>query len=190
VPDVVQRPLFEVPPPAAPERPEAVTERTMLDALHERYGAVLGNGRRYVVAEHVRSHASFDARRTADFIALDTWKSGRFDFIGHEVKVSRADWLRELREPGKAAEFTPFMNRWWIVAAHGAVVRPEELPDGWGLMTLRLRTLGAVRNARRTDAQPMPPTRLVALMRAVQATAASQARRAATRDRNPERNNP
>lgn len=177
--------LFELPPPeAAPEPPApviAATERTMLDALHERYGAVLGNGRRYVVAEHVRSHASFDARRTADFVALDTWKSGRFDLAGHEVKVSRADWLRELKDPSKAAEFTPFMNRWWVVVPDAAIVRPGELPDGWGLMALAGSRLRAVTAAPRQEAEPMPPVRLVALMRAVQATAAARALREESR---------
>lgn len=185
MPETAQRALFEAADiPVALERavelPAALataTERTMLDALHQRYSAVLGNGRRYVVAEHVRSHASFDARRTADFISLDTWKSGRFDLAGHEVKVSRADWLRELKDPAKAAEFTPFMNRWWVVVPDARIVRPGELPDGWGLLALAGDRLRQVTNAQRRDAEPLPPTRLVALMRAVQATATVQAQR-------------
>ena len=157
-----------------PPAPAGVTERTMLDALHRRYGAVLGNGRRYVVAEHVRSHASFDARRTADFVALDTWKSGKFDLHGHEVKISRSDWLRELAEPEKAGEFTPWMNRWWVVIADPSIVRPGELPAAWGLLVLRGSTLAAARTAPRRETPLLPPTRFAALMRAVQKTAAAR----------------
>lgn len=163
--------LAEVPGDEVPR----ATERTMLDALHFRYRAVLGNGRRYVAAEHVRSHASFDARRTADFIAVDTWKSGRFDLHGHEVKVSRSDWLRELKDPEKAAEFTPYMNRWWVVVPDSSIVKPGELPAAWGLLVLAGGLLEVARHAPRQDAEPIPQTRLVALMRAVQSTAASRA---------------
>jgi hypothetical protein len=147
-----------------------ITERMMLDALHVRYGAVLGNGRRYVVAEHVRSHASFDARRTADFIAVDTWQSGHFERIGHEIKVSRADWLRELKEPEKAAEFTPYMHRWWIIVPSLAIVQADELPKEWGLMAWTDRGLRAAKKAPKNDAKALTESRLIALMRAVQKT--------------------
>jgi hypothetical protein len=171
--------LFGLPPVVMPE-PVPVplvtaTERVMLDALHQRYGRRYGNGRRYVVAEHVRAGAGF-GRRTADFIAADCWEvTGRFDLIGHEVKVSRSDWLRELKEPEKAAEFIPFVNRWWLVVPDARLLRDGELPEGWGLLALAGKTLRAVKAAPRREAEPMPPTRLVALMRAVQATAAKRA---------------
>ena len=151
-----------------------VTERMMLDSLHKRYSAALGNGRRYVVAEQVRSHASFDARRTADFIALDTWKSGRFELHGHEVKISRSDWLRELKKPEKAAEFIPYMNRWWIVVPDLNIVKADELPEQWGLLAFSTGALRAVRKAPRLTATPLTPSRFVALMRAVQSTAAQR----------------
>lgn len=159
-----------------------VTERDMLDALHGRYCSTSpGNGARYVVAEHVRSAASWDSRRTADFMALDTWLSGNLDLIGHEVKVSRSDWLRELKHPEKAAEFTPFCNRWFVVVPDAAsIVRSGELPDGWGLLALNdSGTLRMVRGARRQRTDALPTTRMVALARAVQKTSAQQQARGA-----------
>lgn len=155
------------------------TEREMLDALHARYSLGYGNGPRYAVAEHVRSHCSFDARRTADFVAMDMWKTGRLDLHGFEVKVSRSDWLRELKDPSKAAEFIPYMNRWWLVIADASMVKADELPAGWGLM--ELASLGGrasmriVKHAPRRDALPLPPTRLAPLLRAVAQTAAHRA---------------
>jgi hypothetical protein len=134
---------------ACAEAPAGVTERTLLDALHLRYGLTLGNGRRYVTAEHVRSHAGFDARRTADFVAVDTWQSGQFGIHGHEVKVTRADWLRELKDPDKAAEFTLYMHYWWLVVPGADIVRAGELPGRWGLLALRGGLLCAVKKAPR-----------------------------------------
>jgi hypothetical protein len=93
-----------------------MTEADIAQALRDRYGHQGGNGRRYAFAAHVRSHAGFDATRTADFVAMDLWPSRGLSLHGHEIKVSRADWLRELKEPAKAEEFIPYMNFWWLVA--------------------------------------------------------------------------
>lgn len=61
-----------------------------------------------------------------------TGTSGR-RMIGHEVKTSRSDWLRELAKPGKADGWADQCHQWWIVATPG-VVNLDELPHGWGLM--------------------------------------------------------
>lgn len=163
-----------------PEVPEAEVKRTeadVVDALERRYGATAGNGRRYATAYGVRSHAGFDARRTADFVAMDLWPSGGLRLHGHEVKVSRSDWLRELKDPSKAAEFIPYMNCWWLAVSDKRIVRPGELPDDWGLLALRGTDLTVVKPAPKRDAMPMPPSRLAALLRAVAQTAAVRERR-------------
>lgn len=145
----------------------------MLNLLRARYARPEhGNGQRYVVAEHVRSHAGFDARRTADFIAMDLWPSKGLALHGHEVKVSRSDWLRELEHPEKAGEFIPYLHYWWIVVAHPAMVKRTELPAGWGLIALqdgRLRTVAPARRNR--TPLPLPPSRMAALLRAAVKTA-------------------
>ena len=152
---------------------EPVTERTMLDALHRRYGFTSAGARRYVVAEHVPNRP-VGPSRVADFVAMDSWQSGKFELAGHEVKVSRSDWLRELKDPAKAAEFTPYMHRWWLVVPDASIVRDGEIPEFWGLMALAGGQLRAVRRAPRLDAIPLPPNRLAAFVRAVQKTAAER----------------
>jgi hypothetical protein len=59
---------------------------------------------------------------------------------GHELKVSRADWLSELDQVHKADEWWSHCHRWWVVASDPSVVKPEELPEGWGLMIPNPRT--------------------------------------------------
>lgn len=153
------------------ERLRKLTEADMLDLLTQRYSKEYGNGARYALARHVRSHAGFEAKRTADFVAFDTWPSAGFAIHGHEVKVSRSDWLHELKQPEKAAEFVPYMTYWWLVVSDAAIVREDELPDGWGLMAVRGDKLVAVRQAPKRDALPLTPTRMAALLRAVAKTA-------------------
>lgn len=148
------------------------TERALLDMLRVRYGKDYGNGVRYVCAEHVRSGAGFEATRTADMIVQDLWPSGGFELSGHEVKTSRADWLTELRDPGKAEEFRRYMHRWWLVVPDAAIVH-DDLPDGWGLLVVAGSKLRAAVQAPLLDPDPMPRTMQVALTRAVAKTAAA-----------------
>lgn len=175
---MTEEPLFAAPaklmaaPKTGAERARVAkrTEADMLDLLTARYGPQQGVFR-YVVARHVRSHAGFDARRTADFVALDTWPSSGFPIHGHEVKVSRSDWLHELKQPEKAAEFLPFMDFWWLVVSDASIVREDELPEGWGLMAVRGDKLVAVRQAPKRKTLPMTETRIAAFMRAAVKTA-------------------
>lgn len=62
-----------------------------------------------------------------------TSTSGRL-LVGHELKVSRADWRRELDHAGKADFWADACHEWWIVAPGPEVVPAAELPPGWGLL--------------------------------------------------------
>ncbi|MEX1078906.1 MAG: hypothetical protein WED09_07345 [Homoserinimonas sp.] len=74
------------------------------------------------------------AGRRADALYVGFFASrGKF-LVGHEVKVSRADWLHELAQPEKAEIWFRECHSWYLVAAHESIVREGELPPGWGLM--------------------------------------------------------
>lgn len=161
------------------------TERQMLDYLHNRYGQVNpGNGPRYACAEHVKNLAGFNHTRCADFIAIDCWPTQGLELHGHEVKVSRSDWLSELKKPDKAEAFKRFMDRWWLVVPDAAIVKPGELPEGWGLLSLvrcdwpgvGLPDLGGMKLRAKVSApklipDPLPRDLLATLMRSTQRTA-------------------
>lgn len=73
--------------------------------------------------------ASNTSRADALYVGF-TGTSGRM-LIGHEIKASRADWLNELRKPGKADAWADQCHEWWLVSPEG-IVHPGELPEGWG----------------------------------------------------------
>ena len=50
-----------------------------------------------------------------------------------EVTVSRNDWLKELNNLEKAQVRRQYCTNFYVVAPSG-IVKPEELPYGWGLM--------------------------------------------------------
>lgn len=153
------------------------TERTMLDRLNMRYGAFNGNGIRYARAEHVKVSAGFDSRRICDYMALDLWPGGFGEdagpkLHGHEVKVSRADWLVELKDPSKAAAFSRYCDYWWLVVSDRSIVKPGELPDGWGLMVASGISLRAATNATlNADVEPLPRNVQATFARSVTKTA-------------------
>jgi hypothetical protein len=167
----------------APARP-GVTERDMLDLLHRRYAQQSDNGGvrapRYICAEHVRNQAGFFDRngggRTADFVAVDTWDSSICDGCllvhGVEVKVSRPDWLRELRDPAKAAQTLEYASCFWLAVPDPSIVRAGELPPGWGLLCpAGSRGLVARVAATRRAVDPLSGTAVAALLRAAVKTA-------------------
>jgi hypothetical protein len=74
-----------------------------------------------------------EAGRRIDALVIGLTKS-RQGLDGFEIKVSRGDWLAELGQPAKADPWYAATHRWWIAAPSTAVVSPQELPAGWGLM--------------------------------------------------------
>ncbi|MDN7456538.1 hypothetical protein [Burkholderia cenocepacia] len=69
--------------------------------------------------------------RWADAVAMNLWPSRGLAIHGMEVKVSRSDWLRELKDPSKSAPVQRYCDHWWIVAPAG-VLKDGELPPTWG----------------------------------------------------------
>ena len=162
----------------------AATEREMLDLLHKRFGQKSYNGGieapRYICAEHVRTRAGFYCREI-DFVAVETWESsmraGTLTIHGAEVKVSRSDWLRELKDPHKTAETMEYATHCWLAVPDLTVARPEELPDGWGLLHIvGSRGLVAKVTARRRAVDPLSPSATAGLLRAAAKTAATWTR--------------
>ncbi|HEY5085883.1 MAG TPA: hypothetical protein VII66_00865 [Gemmatimonadaceae bacterium] len=113
----------------------------------------------------VRNDAGFNASRTADAIAIGLWPSTGCTLEGFEIKVSRSDWLRELKDGSKSAAFLEHMDFWWLVAPR-EIVNDEELPPTWGLMVPRGTSLTVVRQAKRNATPaPMPRGMLAALVK-------------------------
>jgi hypothetical protein len=149
------------------------TERDMLNLLADRYTDVRSGtiADRWVRAEHVRLRAqTYYGNRIADFVAGDKWDS-TLALHGHEVKVSRSDWLTELRDPDKSASFKRHMTYWWLVVPDAAIVKPGELPDGWGLLVQTAKGLRAKVKAPKLEPEPAPLDLIINLMAAASRTA-------------------
>lgn len=75
------------------------------------------------------------ARRFADAVAVGLWPSHGHEVEGIEVKVTRADWVRERANAEKSQPVFGFCHRWWLAVPKG-LVEPGELPPTWGMLEL------------------------------------------------------
>lgn len=147
-------------------RSAAETTVTLLEALRRRYSQDPKAGvREWCFFEQVRSEA-WNAR-TADAIAVNLWESRGQVVHGFEVKATRADWLKELRDPSKAASFIQYCDYWWLVAPSMDIFQLDEIPHGWGVYVLRGSRLEAkVKADKLVDPKPLTRSFLIELLRA------------------------
>lgn len=68
--------------------------------------------------------------------------------VVHEIKVSRADLLSDLRRPDKGAAYRATSSQCWFVLRRG-IAEAEEIPADWGVMLADEHGLEVVRAATR-----------------------------------------
>lgn len=120
----------QVPDMTGAGAPGGLSAATILEALQNHYRKPGAPRDGEILLPEVTAPGS--ARR-ADLVRIGMWASRGVGIDVHEIKVSRADWLRELDDPAKAEAWWPYCNRFWVVAAPG-IIRDGELPAGWGLL--------------------------------------------------------
>lgn len=110
----------------------------------------------WVTLWEVRDDAGFRARRSADAVAINTWPSRGLQIVGVEVKVSRSDWLRELKDPEKSAPIQRYCDTWWVATIDETIAKVDEIPATWGLLVLDGKALRVAKHA--PALQPEAPT--------------------------------
>ena len=75
----------------------------------------------------------------------------------HEIKVSRADLLGELRRPAKSAAYRALSGQCWFVIKAG-IAQPEEIPPEYGVLIGHDSHLELARPAPRRACKPDFPT--------------------------------
>lgn len=177
LPGLWPEPLAE---PVTPPPPmQRHTEQTMIDRLIRRYSRTVQNGdwigHKWMWATQVpnRSMMSYGTPlRRADFVAIDTASADHLQMDVFEVKVSRADFRTELRDPEKPEAFRRYAKRFWYVVPDKAIVGAD-LPPWAGLLVAQgPELLRVARNPSINGApDPMPTDMVTMVMRAIQSTA-------------------
>ena len=125
------------------------------------------NGHGFAFMLNVRNGTGFQRREQyADAIAMELTPSRGLKINGFELKVSRNDWLKELKNPTKADWFYQHCDRWFLVVADKEIVKDGELPDTWGLIAPRGNGLSVIKAAPlNEDVKPVDRLWLASLLR-------------------------
>lgn len=119
----------------------------------------------YAYLPQVRSSTGFNPyERYADGLAISTYPSRGIHLHGIEIKVSRADWRRELRRPEKAEPIAQYCTYWWLAAPDG-VIPLDEVPQDWGLLEVHGSVLRATKQATKRKAEALSLGFVAAIMR-------------------------
>lgn len=95
------------------------------------------------------------AQRYIDGVAFNLFASRGFEVEGFEIKVSRQDFLNEMKNPRKSDDALGNFDRWWLVAPQG-VAHPDELPKNWGFYEIRGNRLFKKKQAPFLEGNPDP----------------------------------
>lgn len=122
----------------------------------------------WVFIPNVRNSTGFPGTlRTADAIAMGLWPSRGLHLHGFELKISRSDWMRELKDPEKAEEISQYCDFWWLVLSEEKLIEPGEVPATWGIMIANGRggAVKVIREATQRANPIVPPWFLASLLR-------------------------
>jgi len=109
----------------------------------------------WIFMREFRNGTGFSASRSADALAVGLYQSRGQLIIGFEQKLSRSDWMRELRDADKAEPICQYTDHWNIVVPEVGIVHLDELPPTWGLIVASGQRLKTIRTAPRLPAKPV-----------------------------------
>lgn len=132
---------------------EYVTDRPLrtgelTEMVISKYSAHNGaaNLGKYIPLTQVASSTG-GATNIADLMIVGAWHSSGNFLEGFEIKVSRADWLNEVKNPTKCEPSKRYCHKWWLVIADEKMVKEGELPEDWGMMAVVDGALKIVKKA-------------------------------------------
>ena len=115
-----------------------------------------------------RGGTGYAREQRADAIAMNLWPSEGLELIGFEIKISRSDWLRELKNPFKSTAIKDFCDRWYLVVSDLKIVKyADELPSDWGLMFIENGEIKTMIEAKKLTPKAIDRIFLASLMRRV-----------------------
>lgn len=146
------------------DRPLRTGELT--DMVISKYGALNGaaNLGKYIPLTQVASSTG-GATNIADIMILGAWHSSGNLLEGFEVKVSRADWMNEVKNPTKCLPSKQYCHKWWLVIADASMVKEGELPDDWGMMAVENGALKIIKKAPMLEPVPLAMDFVASLLR-------------------------
>jgi hypothetical protein len=133
----------------------------------------------WIFATEVNTHTGYAHQhqggpggiRRIDAFALALWPSKNFQRIAYEIKVSRTDWLNEIKDPMKRAQAWYLSNEFWFAIPKDVFKDEDWRRDMAGCGLLLINDDGNIKSVyrarKRKDCFPMPIGFVASLMRCV-----------------------
>lgn len=145
-----------------PLKPEKhVTKITSSDI---KLGIRSSRGAGYQTFFEVGDDTGARVHRHADAVSIGIWPSTGHQVHGFEIKVSRTDFLNEMKDPAKSQAIFRYCHRWSLATPPG-LVKIDELPPNWGLVTWDGCVLRTVRQAPLLTPEPLSAGFVAAIVR-------------------------
>lgn len=121
----------------------------------------------YCLMHEVSNSAGFARTNSADAIFMGLWPSRGMEINGVEIKSSRSDWLRELKNPKKAEAIFKYCDRFWLAAEEKVIVNTDEIPVTWGYMLATGNKLKVIREAPKLTPEPISRGFIAAMLKRI-----------------------
>ncbi len=146
---------------------EKITANDLLKLLHDKYEERAG----WMVFSEVRNGTGYETgqkARSADAIVLQTFPSRGICAHGFEIKVSKSDLVKELRELEKADAIQQWCEYWWLVVSDRSLIKDVAVPELWGILVAENGKLKVIKEAPKLTPEPWTPRFVAAVLRAYQ----------------------
>lgn len=141
---------------------ETFTAADALAALRRRYH----DPARYFVLTEVGNYTGLNCTSWIDAVVVSLWPSDGLFRRAFEVKVSRADFVREIAQPKKNEWARARMNEFYYIAPGNVIKTLDEVPEGCGWLKLTRGGLTMIKVAAINKAAPVDATLLATALRA------------------------
>jgi hypothetical protein len=141
------------------------TSAQLVKLVRNKYKSPPNSFERAVILEEVPNGTGGYQSRWIDVAVFEMWPSKGLSRSAFEIKVSRSDFVNELRQPEKHQWCKECFHYFWFVAPKD-VIKEEELPTNAGWMYPAGERLCVKRHAVRNDTPRLDNKLLAAFMRA------------------------
>lgn len=159
------------------------TSADIIQLLRKKYNvdAVSNGNHPTLLFEQVADATGFSAGRWIDAAVFEMWPSQGLTRSAFEIKISRADFLRELNNPLKFQWCWKYFHEFWYVAPKD-VIKIEELPSGAGWLYPAGKHLVTARHASHNHNPSLDDKILASFMRSAVKQQDSAVKRARQED--------
>jgi hypothetical protein len=127
------------------------------------------DGDGWLVFYELANRIGFGNKRWADAFALGVWTSTNYETHLYEMKASRSDLIKELRDPTKSDGVGKYAKYRWLVLDNNISTEGLVIPSIWGILTPTVRggsqMLKVVRKAPPQKHKPLDANFVIAMIR-------------------------